>query len=329
MATIRMARLLKKLGHRVILYASEDNEAPCDELVCSITKEEQNVLMDGMEYQYAALSNRGYPLWALANNRSIIQIGRRKEPRDFILTIGGTSQEPVALAHPDLMTVEYSIGYMSQFAKYRVYESHSWRAWSTASQGGTDGRLFDTVIPLFYDDDQFEYRPVKEPFVLYVGRLIPKKGISIACQAAKAAGIPLKIIGHGDTSLVTHGAEYLGTLSAPERNEWMGRAQALICPTIYLEPFGGVAVEAQLCGTPVISTDYGGFVETVEHGQTGYRCNYLGEFVRAIHDCAKLDAKKIRKRAVAKYSIDAVKPLYQSYFDRLSLLWDQGWETVL
>jgi glycosyltransferase involved in cell wall biosynthesis len=329
MATIRMARLLKELGHRVILYASEENEAPCDELVQVITKEEQKVLLDGMDYQYAALCNRGYPLWALSNNRSIIEIGKRKEERDFILTIGGTSQEPVALAHPDLMTVEYSIGYMSQFAKYRVYESHVWRAWSTASQGGTDGRFFDAVIPLFFDEDEFEYHPVKEPFVLYVGRLIPKKGVAIACQAAEAAGVPLKVIGHGDTSLITNGAEYLGPLNASDRNEWMKRAQALLCPTIYLEPFGSVAVEAQLCGTPVISTDYGGFVETVEHGQTGFRCSYLGEFVQAIHRSTSLDAKYIRKRAVAKFSMHNIKHDYQRYFDRLMCLWDKGWNSLV
>jgi hypothetical protein len=37
--TIKFARLLKMMGHTVILYASEENEAPCDELVTVITKE--------------------------------------------------------------------------------------------------------------------------------------------------------------------------------------------------------------------------------------------------------------------------------------------------
>lgn len=328
MATIRMARLLKELGHEVILYGSEENEAPCDELVRVITKEEQKVLLDGLDYQYAAMFNRAAALWQLANNRSVVEIGKRKQPRDFLLTIGGTAQEPIANAHPDLMTVEYSIGYVSSFAKYRVYESHAWRAWSAGAQGNTDGRFFDEVIPFFFDEDEFQFRPKKEDFALYVGRLVPKKGISIACQAAQAAGIPLKVIGHGDPSLVTHGAEYLGALGMEERNDYMSRASVLLAPTLYLEPFGSVAVEAQLCGTPVVSTPYGGFVETIEHGKTGFHCSYLGEFVRGIQDAPLLEPRYIRDRAVMKYSMHNVKHDYQRYFDRLSLLWDAGWDTL-
>lgn len=328
MATIRFARLLKALSHTVILYASEENEAPCDELVAVITKEEQATLLVGVEYQYASLVNQAAPLWALANNRIIREIGKRKQPRDFICTIGGTSQEPVARAHPDLMCVEYSIGYVSSFAPYRVYESHYWRAMTHGFQDMVDGRFFDAVIPFFFDSSEFRFQPEKEPFALFVGRLVPKKGIGIACRAAQEAGIPLKVIGHGDPSLVTHGAEYLGALGMEERNDWMARASSLICPTTYVEPFGSVAVEAQMCGTPVVSTDFGGFVETVEQGRTGFRCSYLGEFIQALKDVRGLDPGYIRERAVRLYDLQTVKNQYQSYFERLMLLWDGGWDTT-
>lgn len=327
MATIKFARILKMLGAHVTLYASEENEAPCDELVTVITKEEQQTLIPDGQYQYAAM-NANYPLWALSNPRIIKEIGKRKRPHDFICTIGGVSQQVVAEAHPDLMTVEYSIGYVASFAKYRVYESHIWRHCTHGYQDDQQGRFFDAVIPYFFDPDEFPFRADKEPFALYVGRLTPKKGIAIACQAAKLAGVPLKVIGHGDAGLVTEGSEYLGALRDEERNDWLARASCLICPTLYLEPFGAMAVEAQMCGTPVISTDFGAFVETVEHGKTGYRCTYLGEFVRALHDVQSLDPAYIRQRAESLYSLDAVTPQYRRYFDRLALLWDQGWNTV-
>lgn len=328
MATMKFARLLKELGHTVFLYASEENEAPCDELVTVITKEEQETLLAGGAYQYAAMENRR-ALWDLSNPRIIREIERRKEPHDFVCTIGGISQKEVADAHPDLMTVEYSIGYVSSFAKFRVFESHVWRHCTHGYNDDQQGRFFDAVIPYFFEPDEFPFRADKEPFALYVGRLTYKKGVGIACEAAAKAEIPLKVIGHGDTALVTHGAEYLGALSDSERNDCLSRASALICPTLYLEPFGSMAVEAQLCGTPVVSTDFGAFVETVEHGKTGFRCNYMGEFVEALHEARTLSPAYIRERAVRLYSIDAVKPQYQRYFERLSLLWGDGFGTVV
>lgn len=337
-ATIRFARLLKALGHHVTLYASEENEAPCDELVTVITKEEMTTLLeattnahtglpDPTPYQYAYIEAWS-PIWQLANARMMKEIEKRKQPRDFIASISGASQKPVADRHPDLMFVEYSIGYMGSFSKYRVFESQAWRHYTYATQQINDIRYWDTVIPLFYDEAEFPFRAGKEPFALYVGRLIERKGLVIACRAAEAAGVPLKVIGHGNKALVTNGAEYLGELKSAGRNEWMSRASCVLTPTIYVEPFNQVAVEAQLCGTPVISTDLGGFTETIEHGKTGFRCNYLGEFAQAIHDSARLDHAHIRARAVEKYSLHNLKYDYQRYFDRLSLLWEKGWDTV-
>lgn len=337
-ATIRFAQLLKLLGHIVILYASEQNEAPCDELVTVITKEETETLLeatinpktglrDPTPYQYAYIEAWS-PIWQLANARASKEIEKRKQPRDFICSISGSSQKPIADAHPDLMFVEYSIGYNGSFSKYRVFESQAWRHCAYVAQNISDIRFWDAVIPLFYDESEFKYRRDKEPFALYVGRLIERKGLVIACRAAEAAGVPLKVIGHGNVSLVTNGAEYLGELKSAERNEWMSRAQCVMTPTIYIEPFCQVAVEAQMCGTPVVSTDLGGFTETVEHGKTGFRCNYLGEFKQAIIDCKKLDTSYVRKRALEKYSISSVAPLYQKYFERLSLLWGSGWDEL-
>ncbi len=142
------------------------------------------------------------------------------------------------------------------------------------------------------------------------------------------AGRKLLVAGHGNPALVTDGAEYLGPLNDSDKNELMSKASAVLCPTQYMEPFGCAAVEAQLCGTPAITSDFGAFVETVEDGVTGSRCHYLGEFVKAIQEAHLFNHSKIRQRAVDNYSVVAVAPLYQRAFDRLKLLWAEGWNTV-
>lgn len=327
-ATIRFARMMKSLGHTVYLYASEENEAPCTELITTITKEEQTTLLGDCQYQHAAMEGRR-PLWELSNARMIKEIAKRKEPRDLLLTIGGLSQESVFRAHSDLLGVEYSIGYEGSFAPYRVFESYAWMHSTYGFQHFPDGRFYDTVIPVFFDPKEFRFELNPDDYFLYVGRLVPRKGISIACEAATRAGVKLKIIGHGDTRLITGGHEYLGALPADERNEVMSKARAVLCPTIYVEPFCCVAVESFFTGTPAITTDFGGFTETVEHGLTGFRCSLLAEFSDAIRKVDFLDRAVVRQRAMDRYSLDVVQLLYDKYFRRLDTLWDGGWYSTV
>jgi len=327
-ATHRFARMMKSLGHTVYLYAAEGSNAPCDEMIQIISERERASLLTGCEYQHAAMDER-YPIFQRSNAAAAAEIAYRKQPGDFLLSVGGLSQGPVFDYHKDLLGVEYSIGYTGNFAKHRVFESYAWMHYCYGLQNIVDGRFFDTVIPMFFDPEHFEFAPKSDDYVLYVGRIIERKGISVVCQAATAAGVKLLIVGHGgDKNLITGGHEYLGAVDWKTRNDLMAHARAVITPTIYIEPFNCVAVEAQMCGTPVISTDWGGFTETIEQGRTGFRCAYLGEFMRAIENCGSLDRKYIAQRAVQNYSMHVLKHEYERYFRKLQLLWGAGWNTL-
>lgn len=327
---MRFARLLKeRLGAYVLLYGGEENDAPCDELITVTTKAEQaQHYGEGRPYQHARIEADN-PLWQLFNKRAAGEIATRKQPRDYIFTLGGGSQASITMAHPDLMAVEYSIGYVGNYARNRVFQSQAWRHYCYGAQGVNSVRHFDEVIPGFFETEKF--RRVEKPadYVLYVGRYMPRKGLGIVQQAAQLAGVPLKCVGHGDPSLITYG-EDLGAVNEATRNELMANARALICPTLYVEPYGCISPEAQLCGTPVISTDCGGFTETVEHGVSGFRCNILGEFVDAIRKADTLDRELIQQRAQALYGFDTAAHSYANYFRRLNTLWqrDGGFKTV-
>jgi glycosyltransferase involved in cell wall biosynthesis len=323
--TIRFCNMMHDAGHEVFLYASEENEARCTELVTTITKQEQKTLMCGVPYQSVWFDPKCRLVWDISGCRAIAAIDARKAPGDFILSIGGTAHKPIFDWHSDLLGVEYSIGYTGTFAPNRVFESHAHRAFIQGlySIQNSRGNFFDEVIPVVFDYPQFEQR-VPDDYFLYVGRLTEQKGVLLACEVAKAAGVKLKVIGHGDTSLVQHGAEYLGALPQDERNDVMSRARAVFCPTLYIEPFNCVAVEAQLYGVPVISTPWGGFLETIEHGVTGFRCTMFREFVAACTKVNRLDRVATRIRALSLYTVPAIYPQYERYFQRVSELSGKG-----
>lgn len=324
--TIKFAEMLKSQGHEVILYASEENVAPCDELVTCITKEEQDLLLGEMPYQYAEF-HADNPLWRLFNGRAKRKVQERKQPNDILLTLGGISQQAVGEHNPELKYVEYSIGYVGCYTPYRVFESRAWQHHIYGLQQVNEHRFFDAVIPLFFKPEEFPENSPEDYFV-YCGRFVERKGVAIACQASKIAGVKLLHIGHGDNALLTYG-QNLGSLDNPTRNDVLSRAKAVFIPTTYIEPFNQVAVEAQLCGTPVISTDQGGMTETVEQGKTGFRCGYMGEFVQAIRDIDTLDRAYIRKRAQETYSMDVIAPQYQRYWNKLALLnTPEGWNSI-
>lgn len=333
-ATHRFARMMKSLGHTVLLYGAEGSDTSvCTEFIEVISDRERRALLErapanNCEYQHVVM-DEGRALWQRTNPTIAAEVALRKKPRDLLLTIGGASQKPVFDFNPDLLPVEFSIGYSGNFCPHRVFESYAWMHHCYGLQRIHDGRFFDTVIPLFFDPDEFRFEPEPEDYFLYVGRFIGRKGIAIACQACSAAGVKLKLVGHGEErQSITGGHEIIGAVDTATRNELMAKARALIVPTTYIEPFNAAAVEAQLCGTPVISTDWGGFTETVEQGVTGFRCSYLGEFVEAIRKIDDLSRLQIRMRALAKYSMWNLRYDYQRYFERVSLLWKDGWNTV-
>jgi glycosyltransferase involved in cell wall biosynthesis len=320
--TIKFCTMMKDLGYTVYLYASEDNQAPCDELITCISKQEQADILRYTHYVHAPFEPT-HKLWTTFNNRAIKEIEKRKQPKDFLCVIAGYCQKTISDAHPDLMTVEWGVGYGGVYSNYRVFESYAWMHTVYGSLYGThsaDGRFYDTVIPNFFEVDKFPFSDIKEDYYLFIGRIIERKGYHIAQEACQRAGKRLIVAGLGDFSGY---GEYIGPVDEIKRGELMSKAKAVFAPTIYVEPFGAVVPEAQLCGTPTITTDWGAFTETVEQGKTGMRCRTLKEFTQAID--RDYDYNYIREQAVSRWSMDVLKLKYKEYFENLSTLWDEGW----
>jgi len=324
---LKLARMMTDYGYEVTLYGTEESDFE-NTVACALAPSDARVTEPQWTTEY----------FDLMNQRVIEELHERLEPRDLILLTTGWPQKPIADAFPMHMAVEYGVGYDGTFSTYRVFESYAWAQAVYGREAGLagesvmnkQGRFYDAVIPNYFEAEAFPVGMQDGGYLLFLGRVIESKGIGIAIDIAKHAGLPLVVAGQGvyGTGEPPEGVEYVGVVGPEVRARLMGDAIAILCPSLYLEPFGGAAVEAQMCGTPAITTDWGAYPETVEEGKTGFRCRTMAEFDRAVERAPYLDRNYIHRRAHAKYSTKAVARAYDRYFKQLDDLWRGGFYEV-
>lgn len=124
---------------------------------------------------------------------------------------------------------------------------------------------------------------VREPYVLFVGRISEQKGIFPLLEAARALPEDVALVlcaSSPDTPELLARLEAAvadrprvrwinAMLPVAEVVELYSHAAVFVCPSIY-EPFGLINLEAMACGTPVVATRVGGIPEVVVDGETGW-----------------------------------------------------------
>lgn len=363
---VKLSKMLLSLGHEVYLYGAEGSDTPCTEFVQTHTLSDiREAWGDGdnrfeIGYDWKSTMFRhdiNGPKTKTTEKfiaNAIEEINKRKRPDDFLVIMQGFFNKPIADGVNLFLTVEPGIGYRGSvrevgtgYSVYRGFESTYIQNFIYGADSGKadiNGNYYDRVIPNYFDPKDFEYSEEKEDYFFFIGRLIYRKGVETAVKAVREynrkTGKNCKLIIAGQKDDVEKPnysddfCEYVGYLEPEERTKYMAHARAVFVPTIYLEPFGGVNVEAQLCGTPVITTDFGAFTDTVVHGVTGYRCHTLNDFVNACFKVEKLKPKKIRQWA-EQYLMENVKWKLEKWFRDLYQLYlsaaDQnvkGWHHV-
>lgn len=336
----KMCRMMKSLGHEVFLYGAEgSDESICDKLfVTHSLSDIRQEWGEGWNLDWDTGLSLGYN-WRETNFRhdfnssatettkkfyatasSYIEVEKRND--DFLLLSMGQYHKPVADSVNLQLTCEPGIGYRGSWSGYfRAFESAYLQNFTYGSEHprkSIDGKYLDRVIPNYFEEADFPYQANKGDYCFYIGRMITRKGVWTAIRATERAGVKLVLAGQEDPeinvkTLPAH-CEFIGHVGPEERAELMGGARLVFVPTVYLEAFGGVNVEAQLCGTPVATTSYGVFPETVEDGKTGFLCSTMDDFIQAIEKSGDLDTAYIRKRA-ERYLTRNVRWEFNRWFD--------------
>jgi len=127
----------------------------------------------------------------------------------------------------------------------------------------------------------------EERIILFVGRIIPLKGIDNLLKAMtyleRKEGIKLIVIGgdeHSQTEVerlkdlsrslkIQESVIFLGLVKQEILPFFYSAANLCVVPSYY-ESFGLVVLESLACGTPVVATRVGGAESVIRHGETGY-----------------------------------------------------------
>lgn len=345
MKVLKFVKMMRMQGCRVVLYGPDEIECEPDEHVVITTENDRRRWGyggNGYDTTTPFIWDAMQPYWFEANTKAIDAMRERVQPRDYLCLVTST-QAPIAdaISGPrwnNPLVVEWAVGYEGvDFRSWAAYESYAWMHHVYGMRKVINGREFDQVIPNFFDASQFyaERKPKKD-YLLYIGRVILRKGPHIAGAIAQRLGMKLIVAGPGghqiakdhiagvDDVHIYGDVEYVGAVGYAQRAELMANAAAVLVPTLYIEPFGGVAVEAMLSGAPVVASDWGSFTELIGP-QAGGLFRTLKQGVAEVERVQSFDRAKIRKYAERRWSLEAVGPKFMRWFDQLDTLWGEGW----
>jgi glycosyltransferase involved in cell wall biosynthesis len=311
-----VALLAEGLEHRgvdVVVYSNGE----------STVKVENRFLYDKMEWPvlsdiHAQFKDANHSAWAVqdaAKSCDIIHLNNatgltysRFVDRAFIYTVH----------HP-------KVAELSEY--YRSYPETTYVTISEAQRHLEDMPRMQTIhhgIAM----DSYPLVEDKQPYLAFLGRIAPIKGVHRAIEVAKRSGIPLKIAGevqpifqsYFDTEIRPHidgrFIEYLGPADLAVKNELLGNAMAMLFPIQWAEPFGLVMLESMACGTPVIALEGGSVREVVKDGVSGWVCTSVDQLVEAVQTL-DLRPEAVRRYAEERFSVDVMVEHYLQLYSTL------------
>lgn len=143
-------------------------------------------------------------------------------------------------------------------------------------------------------ENLYGFHPEHRNYLSFIGRISPEKRVDLAIEIAIRADMEIKIAAKVDKAdkeyfeekikpMLAHPlVSYIGEISEREKDDFLGRASALLFPIDWPEPFGLVMIEAMACGTPVIAYRRGSVPEVMQGGETGFIVENLDQAVAAV-----------------------------------------------
>jgi glycosyltransferase involved in cell wall biosynthesis len=285
---------LVRWGHEVTLCASGDSQTSARLQACyphSLRTANGIQVKSVYSWQHSALALR--------------------DARGYDIIHNHAGEEVMALSHlvpdvPMLTTMHCLITPDTKFIWDLYTGYYNTISWGERRCMPETGGTFAGVVHNGIDVGSFPFKAEKEDYLLFLARISPEKGPSIAIEVARRTGKRLVMAGKVDDQdynfflstvaplIDGDRIRYVGEADATMKRELYRDASCVLTPIIWDEPFGLVLAEAQACGTPIITLNRGAAPEVVRHGVTGFVVDSTEEMAEATLHVREIDPSACR-----------------------------------
>jgi len=316
---------MTKRGHTVYHYGHENSIVSCTEHI-NVTN--NDILIDS----YGNLNDwktKGFnqsvntQAVKIFNDNCVTELNKKiKSNNEFILCWFGFAHEPcVKHFYDKAIVVEPSIGYDSMFAPIKMFETNS-QMHKMHGYSKTYVELgCEYVVYPGFDPDDFIYKKEKSNTALFLSRIVEDKGAKLAYDICNHVGQDIIFAGPNILNLKdTKYCKFAGFVDPIQRMNLLSDSKFLFAPSLFMEPCNWTVIEAQFSGTPTITSNFGGFTETIIQGDTGLRCSTANDMIYATQNIHKLiNPENCYRNANSRFTIKHQCDYYEYIFRNLSL----------
>ncbi len=201
------------------------------------------------------------------------------------MALSRSSAPFVYSSHDPMLASDYGVTRRRHHMTKLVIERADAMVALSSPERETDARRFgsarprEEVIPNGFPPETYAYRPIPasavqgRPAVLFVGQLIPQKGVDVLLKAfAQVDPDADLLLAYQNSALEGMYQDQAVALGIDDRVRFLGmqssaeladryRTASVLVSSSFAEALPSVIIEALMCGTPVIATDVGGVSE--------------------------------------------------------------------
>lgn len=299
-------------GHEVTVYANGDSRLPC-----AVKWRYERAEWPLEDTAAPHLKNADHTSWAVHDAAGSVDI----------LHINDVVAVPFTrfLSMPVVLTIHHP----HDAELSRQYERYPDIHYVTIAQwlARRERMPLTTVVHHGIPVERYTFGADKEDYVAFLGRMAPCKGPHLAIEAARLAGVRLKMAGEVQPLFRDYWeqqvrpwidgdqVQYIGEADWDIKNDLLSRARALLMPIQWEEPFGLVMIESLACGTPVLAFPGGAVGEIVRDEVNGWICRDVADMAAHI---TSIDVRPdtCRQFVSSRFSIARMTDDYVRIYDR-------------